>query len=95
MLSSLPPTKALLADKGYDADRFRKALADRTHEACIQTTSNRKIQRPHDRALDCKRHKIETMFGTLKDWRRIPTRHDRCAQTFLSAAVVAIVIFWI
>ncbi|HDR28470.1 MAG TPA: IS5/IS1182 family transposase, partial [Rhodovulum sp.] len=31
-----------------------------------------------------------------KDWRRIATRYDRCATTFLSAvALAATVIFWL
>jgi transposase len=43
-----------------------------------------------------RRHKIENMFGRLKDWRRIQTRYDRCAHTFVSAISLAtIVIFWI
>ncbi len=84
----MPAAKVLLADKGYDADWLRDALADRRIEACIPSKSNRKIQIPHGRALYRKRHKIENMFGKLKDWRRI---HTRCAHTFMSA----IVIFWI
>ena len=48
LLSSLPPTNALLADKGYDADWLRDALADRKIEACIPSKSNRKRQIPHD-----------------------------------------------
>ena len=96
MLASLPPTNALLADKGYDADWLREALADRRIEACIPSKSNRKIQIPHDRMLYRKRHKIENMFGRLKDWRRIATRDDRCAHTFFSAiAIAAAVIFWL
>jgi transposase len=36
------------------------------------------------------------MFGRLKDWRRINTRYDRCAHTFMSAiAIAATVIFWL
>lgn len=88
MLSSLPRARALLADKGYDADWFRDALAERNVEACIPSKSNRKIQIPHDRALYQKRHRIENMFGRLKDWRRIHTRYDRCAHTFMSAIVI-------
>jgi len=35
------------------------------------------------------------MFGRLKDWRRLRTRYDRCAHTFVSAiSPAAIVIFW-
>ncbi len=42
------------------------------------------------------RHKIENMFGRLKDWRRIHTRYDRCAHTFMSAiCIAATVIFWL
>ena len=96
LLSSLPSAKVLLADKGYDADWFRTALADRDMEVCIPTKSNRKIRIPHDRTLYRKRHKIENMFGKLKDWRRIHIRYDRCAHAFMSAiAIAAIVIFWI
>ena len=96
LLSSLPPAKALLADRGFDADWLRDALADHKIEACIPSKSNRKIQILHDRLLYKKRHKIENMFGKLKDWRRIHTRYDRCAHTFMSAiAIAAIVIFWI
>lgn len=96
LLSSLPPAKSLLADKGYDADLFRDALADRGINVCIPSKSNRKIHIPHDRATYRKRHKIENMFGKLKDWRRIHTRYDRYAHTFMSAiAIAAIVIFWI
>jgi transposase len=58
LLSTLPPAKALLADKGYDADWFRYALADRNIEACIPSKSNKKIQIPHDKALYRKRHNL-------------------------------------
>jgi transposase len=94
MLPSPPNATELLGDKGYDADWFRDALAMRGITACIPSKSNRKIQIDHDRALYRQRHKIEIMFGRLKDWRRIHTRYDRCAHTFMSAiCIAAIVIF--
>ena len=71
------------ADRGYDADWFRNALAERGIAACIPSKANRKVPIPHDRALYRQRHKIENMFGKLKDWRRIHTRYDRCAHTFI------------
>ena len=64
----MPAAKVLLADKGYDADWLRDALTDRKIAACIPSKSNRKIQIPHDGILYRKRHKIENMFGKLKDW---------------------------
>ena len=96
MIDDLPPAKALFGDKGYDADWFRDALAKRGIEACIPSKSNRKEPIPHDKALYRERHKIENTFGRIKDWRRIHTRYDRCAHTFMSAiCIAATVIFWL
>ena len=92
MLNVLPRAKELLGDKGYDAEEFRKALTERGTTVRIPSKSNRKIQIEHDR----ERHEIENMFGRLKDWRRIHTRYDRCAHTFMSAiCIAATVIFWL
>lgn len=96
MLDAFPKATALLADKGYDTDWFRAALADCKISACIPSKTNRKVQIPHDTTLYRQRHKIENMFGKLKDWRRIHTRYDRCAHTFMSAiCIAATVIFWL
>ena len=85
----LPSANTLIADKGYDSDEFREALAARNIKACIPPKRNRKIQHAFDKQLYKTRHKIETMFGRLKDWRRISTRYDRCAHTFFSAICIA------
>ncbi len=96
MLDALPNAKLMLADKGYDADWFREALVERKITPCIPSRINRKIAIPHDRTLYRQRHKIENMFGRLKDWRRVHTRYDRCAHTFMSAiCIAATVIFWL
>ncbi|WP_156139728.1 IS5 family transposase [Sphingomonas sp. 35-24ZXX] len=96
MIDALPSSKAMLGDRGYDADWFRTALAERGMIACIPSKANRKAPIPHDTVLYRQRHRIENMFGKLKDWRRIHTRYDRCAHTFMSAiCIAATVIFWI
>ena len=51
MLPALPKAKELLADKGYDADWFRAALAKRSVAACIPSKSNRKVAIPYDAVL--------------------------------------------
>jgi transposase len=95
MLDALPKAKAMLSDRGYDADWFRSALIAKGIAPCIPSKTNRKIPIPHDRTLYRQRHKIENLFGKLKDWRRIHTRYDRCAHTFMSAiCVAATMIFW-
>jgi transposase len=96
MVVALPKAKVLLGDRGYDADWFRAALAERKIITCIPSKANRKVPIPRDTVLCRKRHKIENMFGKLKDWRRIHTGYDRCAHTFMSAiCIAATFIFWL
>ena len=96
LFDALPPAKILLGDKGYDANWFRAALAERGIAACIPSKANRKTPIEYDKTLYRQRHRIENMFGRLKDWRRIHTRYDRCAHTFLAAiTIAATVIFWL
>ena len=96
MLDALPDAKLMLADKGYDATWFREALVERQITPCIPSRINRKATVSYDPVLYRQRHKIEIMFGRLKDWRRVHTRYDRCAHTFMSAiCIAATVIFWL
>jgi transposase len=68
--------KALLADKGYDADAIRADLARRNIQAVIPGRSNRQIKIEHDRSLYKERNHIERFFGRLKINRAIATRYD-------------------
>jgi transposase len=96
MIDAFPKAKLLLGDKGYDADWFRAALKKKHITPCIPPKANRKTSIPYDKTLYRQRHKIENMFGKLKDWRRIHTRYDRCAHTFMSAiCIAATVLFWL
>jgi len=96
VLPALPDADVLIADKGYDSDWFRQALAGLDIDPCIPGRSNRKKPVDYDPDLYKQRNRIERMFGRLKDWRRIATRYDRCAHTFMSAiAIAATVIFWL
>jgi transposase len=96
VLSALPKAERLIADRGYDSDWFRAALGAQDIEPCIPGRKNRKAPIQYDAELYKSRNLIERMFGRLKDWRRIATRYDRCAHTFMSAiAIAATVIYWL
>ena len=96
VLPALPDAEVLIADRGYDSDWFRDALSELEIEPCIPGRSNRKAPIPYNADLYKQRNRIERMFGRLKDWRRIATRYDRCAHTFMSAiCIAATVIFWL
>jgi transposase len=86
----------MIGDKGYDSDEYRAALQTKGITPCIPPRKGRTLTASFDKNLYRQRHKIENMFGKLKDWRRIQTRYDRCAHTFLSAiAIAATIIFWL
>ena len=85
----------MIADRGYDSDWFREALADQGIELCIPGRKSRKQPIEYDTRRYRQRNRIERMFARLRDWRRIPTRYDRCAHAFISAiCIAATVIFW-
>ncbi len=89
VLPALPDAKVLIADRGYD-------LARRDIEPCIPGRKNRSTVIDYDTDIYKQRNLVERMFGRLKDWRRIATRYDRCAHTFMSAiCIAATVIFWL
>lgn len=96
IVDELPSADYLLADRGYDSTWFREMLTAKGITPCIPSRSNRKKPYDYNKKLYKQRHKVENMFGKLKDWRRIATRYDRCAHTFLSAiCIAAVVIFYL
>ena len=96
VLPALPPAQELIADRGYDSNRFRAAPLERGITPCIPSTRSRKIELPYDKVLYRQRHRVENMIGRLKDWRRVATRYDRCAHTFFSAICIAATLtFWL
>ena len=96
LMNGLPKAEWLLADRGYDADWFRKTLVDKGTKPCIPGRKSRKKTVKYDKRRYKRRNRIETMFGRLKDWRRVSPRYDRCPKVFLSAiALAATVIFWL
>ncbi|SEU09531.1 transposase, partial [Paracoccus homiensis] len=75
---------------------FRKALKDKGVDAYIPGRKQRKTPIKYDKRRYKRKNRIEIMFGRLKDWRRVATRHDRCPAVFLSAiALAATVIYWL
>ena len=89
LLGSLPAAEWMIADRGYDADLFRDALKDKGIRPCIPGRKSRGKVVRYDKRRYPRRNRIEIMFGRLKDWRRVATRYDRCAKTFLSAVALA------
>ena len=76
-------TAAVLADKGYDADANRAAIAAAGAEPCIPPRRNRTAVIGYDRHLYRERNGVERFFGRIKQYRRVATRYDKKARNFL------------
>jgi transposase len=86
---------ALLADKGYDADAIRMELADAEIEAVIPAKRNRRNPAPHDRLKYRWRNRIERLFSKLKNWRRVATRYDKTADSYIGFVSLASALLWL
>ena len=96
IVDAMTDAPVLIGDRGYDANWLRQALRTRGIRPCIPGRAGRIIAIRHDKKTYRDRQRGEIMFGRLKDWRRIHTRYDRCAHTFMSAiALAAVMLFWI
>ena len=87
--------KALLADKGYDGDRFRESLLTRGILPIIPPRSNRKVPEHPDYRRYKDRTRVERMFGKLKQQRRIATRYDKTLLSFESFLNLAATRLWL
>lgn len=87
--------EAVIADKGYDADFIVEAIEQRGAEAVIPPRRHRLTPRSYDRHLYKERNLIERMFNRLKHFRRISTRYDKTALSFLSFLHLAGIYLWL
>jgi transposase len=78
----------ILADRAFDANWLREALAEARIEAVIPPKSNRRLAAEFDRDTCKWWHLIENFFGKLKEYRGIA---KRCCKTDTSfSAFIAI-----
>lgn len=89
-----PAPRVLLADKGYDADFIRENMERRGGTAMIPTKRNRKVQLPVDPAIYALRNMVERCFNKLKNARRLATRYDKTADSYLGFINLVAIRLW-
>ena len=85
----------MLADKGYDAEYIIDQILAQGAIAVIPPRSMRKIHRNYDVDLYKERNLIERMYGKLKHFRRVATRYDKLALSYLSFVLIAAIYLWL
>jgi transposase len=85
----------LIGNKGCDADRLRRSRRETGITPVIPGRQNHKRTIGSDKQRCRDHHLVENAFCRLKDFRRIATRHDKFAASFLSGAALATALaFW-
>ena len=94
LIDSLTRTAHVVADRGYDAMALVEQIRSRGAEAHIPTQRDRKAQRSVDHAIYRQRNLVERYFNKIKHFRRIATRFEKLAVTYLAAVALASARLW-
>jgi transposase len=72
------------ADRAYDGEPTRAPLREAHIEMVIPSPKNRRVAARYSRELYKLRHKVENHFRKLFDFRRIATRYEKLARSYLA-----------
>ena len=95
MADNLPEPSVLLADRGYDADKIRKKMEARDVLIQIPMRKSRKMRVGVDHSLYSLRNLVERCFNKLKNARRVATRYDKTAESFLGFIDITSIRLWL
>ncbi len=95
MDDNLPEPRVLLADRGYDADRIRKSMSERDILTQIPMRKTRKMRVGVDHRLYRLRNMVERCFNKLKNARRVATRYDKTAESYLGFIDITSIRLWV
>ena len=95
MLDSLTSGSVLLADRAYDADKLRAAIADKGALANIPPMPQRVRRAAFCPFLYRYRNLIERFFNKIKHFRAVATRYDKRDDNFLASVQLASIRIWL
>ena len=87
--------KLILADKGYDSDKFVRWLEERGGIAVIPSRIIAKHPRKTDWHTYKERHLVENLFLKLKNNRRFATRYEKKALYFRAVVCLVCILVWL
>ncbi len=93
LIEKLPPTTAIVADKGYDSGKIREQIKSKGADAVIPRISSSVVGNGGmNWSLYCDRHIVENAFAHLKQCRGLATRHDKLKRNYQSVVAMETVI---
>lgn len=94
-LLSQTGSRCLLADKAYDSDDLRNALAAQGVSAVIPSNKSRAQRVPHDSELYKARSEIECTINLLKQARRFATRYEKTLRNYAAVVALGCSLLWL
>jgi transposase len=91
----LPQGKRVVADKGYDSDRFRGMVEKAGSKHCIPPRARRKTPASYHKGHYRRRHRVRNFFQRIKRYRRTGTRYDKLDLNFVAFIQLAAVLDWL
>ena len=85
----------LLADMGFDSDRFRASVAQVGAQAVIPSSRSRSQAIPYDKPLYEERNLVERFINKIKHYRRIATRYEKTVLSFASMLFLVGAMIWL
>jgi transposase len=85
----------IIADKGYDSQSLIEQLKQQSCTPVIPPKSDRLLPREYDHHLYKECHLIECFFNKIKHFRRIFSRFDKAASTFLAFLHFVSALIWL
>lgn len=85
----------VLADRGYDSYALIDYIYEHGGEPAIPSRKSAKFERHCDWWLYKERHLVKKFFLKLKAYRRIDTRYDKSACTYLGFIILASILTWL
>ena len=82
-------TGELIADKAYDSDPIRLALASDSVVATIPPRVNRRVQHWYDPIRCRTRRLVENYFCGIKQFRAVATRYNKLADSYCAMVNLA------
>jgi transposase len=95
MLDSLGAGATLIADRAYDANWLRDAMAERGAWANVRQLSTRKSTFAFNSWVYRQRNAVERFFNKLKHFRAVATRYDKRDDNFLASVQLASIRIWL
>ena len=87
--------RRVAGDKAYSSGKVRRYLRRRGIRAVIPRKVNERRTGRFDRTADRERNRVERLINRLKQFRRVATRYEKLAISYLAMVTLAAILLWV